>query len=64
MVDSRKKNHQEFISSSDALVVKSRSIYERVTNEGTTVFAESFKTKSGTREAKREINALLNEVLK
>ena len=64
MVDKRKLNHQNFVKGSDALVIASRSVYERATNEGRTVFDPVVKNWSGVREAKIELNLLLDEVLK
>ncbi len=64
MVDKRKKNHRDFMAGSNALMMASRSAYERVTNEGRTVFDPVVKNWSGVREAKKELNVLLNEVLK
>ena len=64
MVDKRKANHRDFVQDSDAMVVASRSVYERVTNEGRTVFDPIVKNWSGVREARKELNLLLDEVLK
>ncbi len=62
-LDLRKSDHKEFMVGNHNLRVKSRSVYERVTNLGTTIFDPQCKNFSGGREARNEINILLSEAL-
>lgn len=67
MVDKRKGDHRTFaleMAKRGVHIVASRSIYERVTGLGRTVFDPSLTGMYGLREAKKEINALLEDALK
>lgn len=46
-----------------AIQVNDRSIYQRVTSYGTTVFNSDFTSKYGTKDARKEINQILEAVL-
>lgn len=63
-LDLRKIHHKEFYRSVPSLSVKARAIYERATDLSSTIFSVGFENLSGAREARKEFNALLNEVLK
>jgi chromosome partitioning protein len=63
MVDLRKKTHRDFLKGNTTLKINSRSIYERLTNEATSLYSPEYKNLSGAREARKEINALLDEAL-
>ena len=52
-VDTRKENHKSFVKNNPTLQVKNRSIYERLTNEASSLFAPEFKNLSGARGSKK-----------
>lgn len=69
MADMRKTEHREFSKAkmqSDASIqlIPNRAIYERTTGLGRTVFDAELKGMYGLREAQKDMNKLLNEVLK
>lgn len=64
MADIRIRDHKDFCLTNKALKVASRSVYQRATNNGTTIFSPMMENVSDCRKARKEINALLTEVLK
>lgn len=64
MVDARIRDHRDFCLTNKALKVGSRNVYQRATNNGSTIFSPMMKNASACAKARKEINALLNEVLK
>lgn len=66
LVKSNRKGPEEFILDEikkGALVIKDRSIYQRATGAAITIFSSSLDRKYGVREARIEINRLLDRVL-
>lgn len=63
-VDTRKENHKNFVKNNPALQMRNRSVYERVTNDAASLFSKEFKNLSGAREARKEINLILDEAIK
>lgn len=65
-LDLRLADHRLFVKHSpkDTVKIKTRNVITRATNQFTTIFDDSFKNLYGCREARAEINRLLNEALK
>jgi chromosome partitioning protein len=69
MADMRKSEHREFVRAkmqddSTIKLIPNRAIYERTTGLGRTVFDSELKGMYGLRDAQKDMNKLLEEVLK
>ncbi|MGI1970753.1 AAA family ATPase [Shewanella baltica] len=69
MADMRKTEHRDFVKAkiaedSTIKLIPNRAIYERTTGLGRTVFDPELKGLYGLREAQKDMNKVLEEVLK